>query len=529
MFGSFSKKAQQLHAYLKLLAVVIRRFVKCSYRFIIFHSNPFLIQLFYFISISFAGFLALKILEPGNEVNRLKNLDLFFTSVSASTVSSMGTVEMEVFSDSQLWVLILLMLVGGEVFTSMLGLQFMKARFKSEGPTKKRAESLSTDLEVPICTNLDDESQLKCTILAGTLSKMHLPEGEHLKHDAIQYLGYVVLCYLIVATLSGSSFILLYLSFVSNARDVLESKGIRISTFSFFTAVSSLGNCGFTPANENMMIFKKNSILLLLIVPQVLAGNTLFPVFLRFMIWVVKKLTKREELNYMIQHPRATRYKHLLPPEHSGYLAFTVLGFILVQMVLFCSLEWNSEALQGLNSFQKLVGALFQSVNSRHAGESIIDLSKLSPAILVLYVVMMYLPPYTSFLPIKDVEWRSVDEKEGNERGKLLKSLIFSQLSYLVIFITLICITERKAMIEDPLNFNVFNIVFEVISAYGNVGFSIGYSCQRLLKPNNSCKDAWYGFVGRWSNQGKLILLFVMLFGRLKKFNMEGGKAWKLS
>ncbi|XP_073102013.1 cation transporter HKT1;3-like isoform X2 [Elaeis guineensis] len=474
------------------------------------------------------SFLALKILEPKNELNRFKNLDLFFTSISASTVSSMGTVEMEVFSDPQLWVLILLMFVGGEVFTSMLGLQFMKARFNREGPTQKRAESLSTDLESPTCTNLGDASQLKCTRLVDTSSKMHLTEGEHLKHDVIKYLGYVVLCYLIAATLSGSSFISVYLSFVSGARDVLEGKGIKISTFSIFTAVSSFGNCGFIPANENMMIFKKNSILLLLIIPQILAGNTLFPVFLRFMIWVLKKLTKREEFNYMLQHPRATRYKHLLPPKHSGYLAFTVFGFILVQMVLFCSLEWNSEALKGLTSFQKVVGALFQSVNSRHAGESIIDLSTLSHAILVLYVVMMYLPPYTSFLPIKDDERPSVDEKEGNERRNLLKSLIFSQLSYLVIFVTLICITERKAMIEDPLNFNVFNIVFEVISAYGNVGFSIGYSCQRLLKPDRSCKDAWYGFVGRWSNQGKLILILVMLFGRLKNFNMEGGKAWKL-
>jgi hypothetical protein len=60
------------------------------------------------------------------------------------------------------------------------------------------------------------------------------------------------------------------------------------------------------------------------------------------------------------------------------------------------------------------------------------------------------------------------------------------------------------------------------------VGFSIGYSCQKLLEIDKSCKDASYGFVGKWSSEGKLVLIIVMIFGRLKKFNMQGGRAWKV-
>lgn len=448
-------------------------------------------------------------------------------SVSASTLSSMATVEMEVFSQSQLWVLILLILLGGEVFTSMLGLQFIKSKIEKEdelilvGPQS--------------CNSGNQVEEPGIVKIGNNLENGSIPESideKYRRHKSVEYLGYIVLAYLILVIGTGSTFVYLYLTLVPGAKDVVSGKGIQISTFSIFLTVSSFGNCGFTPANENMMAFKSNSALLLLTIFQILAGNTLYPPCLRLVIWVLKKLKfKGDAFDYILQTPgEVLGYNHLLPHKKSTHLALTVSGFVLVQLILFCSLEWNSDGLQGMNSYQKFVGALFLSVNSRHAGESILDLSTLSSAVLLLYMVMMYLPPYTTFLPIKDDESTILaHEKKGAKKKNLLKVLSLSNPSYLVIFVVLICITERRALAADPLNFNVLNIVFEVISAYGNVGFSIGYSCERLLNPDNLCKNAWFGFAGRWSNKGKFILILVMLFGRLKKFNMEGGKAWKLS
>jgi hypothetical protein len=40
---------------------------------------------------------------------------------------------------------------------------------------------------------------------------------------------------------------------------------------------------------------------------------------------------------------------------------------------------------------------------------------------------------------------------------------MLSQLSYLVVFVIVICIIERDNMKQDPLNFNVLNITIEVI------------------------------------------------------------------
>ncbi|CAO2037349.1 unnamed protein product [Urochloa humidicola] len=498
--------------------------MKYSYQ-LICQNNPLFVQVIYFTSISVGGYVVLKILKPRENPHALKDLDLLFTSVSASTVSSMATIEMEDFSNSQLWLLTILMLIGGEVFTSMLGLHFMKGKFDTKGLGNKTGYSFYVDVESANSEktgpNSTQESKVNMPI-----SELYLGNKDRVEPEIIESLSYTLVIYLLMTNLGSSLAIYLYIRLIPDAQGVLKKKGIGYVIFSVFTSISSVGNCGFTPVNENMVIFQKNAILLLLIIPPILLGNTLFAPCLRFMMWSLKKITKKKEYGFILQHPEVVGYKHLMNSRECVYLMVTVIAFIITQTILFCSLEWNSEALREMNTYQKIVGALFQSVNARHAGENIVDLSRLSSSILVLYTIMMYLPSYTSFLPKDNEHDYNVEMKD---KGKsVCENLILSQLSYLAIFVVLICITEREAMATDPLNFNVFSVTFEVVSAYGNVGFSLGYSCQRLLNHNIHCKDASYGFVGRWSDKGKVILIIVMVFGRLKGLNMKGGRAWKL-
>ncbi|KAL0344939.1 UNVERIFIED_CONTAM: putative cation transporter HKT7 [Sesamum radiatum] len=208
-----------------------------------------------------------------------------------------------------------------------------------------------------------------------------------------------------------------------------------------------------------------------------------------------------------------------------GIKTFTFAIFTIVSTFASCGFVPTNENMMCLARIQVSYG--FSS--RKHTGETIVDLSTIAPPILVFFVVMMYLPPYTSFLPIKR-DGQSQLESEGKKKPRetFADNLILSQLSYLVIFIILICFTERKSMKEDPINFSVLNIIIEVISAYGNVGFTTGYSCERQLRPDPNCVNKWYGFSGKWSDEGKVILIIVMFFGRLKKFNMNGGRAWKL-
>ncbi|XP_038879237.1 sodium transporter HKT1-like [Benincasa hispida] len=484
--------------------------------------NPFWIQLLYFLFISSFGFFILVVLNPKTTSNNSfnpKKLDLFFTSVSASTVSSMSTVEMEVFSNSQLIVLTILMFIGGEVFTSMVELQLRKFKLKF---SEQKIACVSSDLSVEL----------------GIVRNNNTLDIIILKYNSIKFLGFVVLGYLLIFNFLGIGMVLIYFKFVSSARQVLEQKGLKLSTFSIFLIVSTFASCGFVPTNENMIVFKKNLGLLIILIPQALIGNTLFPSCLRICIWSLGKFMKKKKeiVGFLLKNSEEIGYLHLLPKLHSLLLVGSVLGFVLMQFVAIGAMEWRSNALSGLNCVEKLIGILFLSVNSRHSGESIVDLSRLSSAILLLFVAMMYLPPYTSFMPIKIDEGEEEENQllEANKRSRKIKrakfmdNFVFSQLFYLIIFIFIICITERHNIKEDPLNFNIFNIIFEVISAYGNVGFTMGYNCKRQIHPQSNCADKSFGFSGKWSDNGKVVLIVVMIFGRLKKFNMNKQRPWKL-
>ncbi|XP_021850306.1 sodium transporter HKT1-like [Spinacia oleracea] len=505
------------------------------YEFIISHVTHFFIEVSYFILVSSLGFFILKSLNPNHNNNyNPKDLDLFFTSVSATTVSSMSTMEMEVFSNSQIVIITILMFIGGEVFTSMVGLHFSASKLKYT-PLKARSRVNSVaslplppeSFELGIIIPQETPTTTTTTTMEKTKSEIDFL----IKSKSVRVLGYIVFAYLLVVHVLGISMVLIYVNVVTSAKNVLKKKGLKSFTFSTFTIVSTFASCGFIPTNENMQVFTQNPGLLIMLIPQILLGNTLFPSFLRLSIWVLGKFVKKDETEYLMRNSTEIGFHHLLPSKHCKLLVVTVSGFIMVQFILFCAMEWGFEGLNGLNVYQKIIGILFQCINSRHTGESILDLSSIASAILVVFVVMMYLPPYTSFLPIEEEQgefahimlWKGVKKER-----KIVKNFIFSQLSYLAIFTILICITERRNMKDDPLNFNVFNIAFELISAYGNVGFSTGYSCGKQLKADPSCVNKWYGFAGSWSDEGKIILIIVMLFGRLKKFNLKGGKAWKL-
>lgn len=364
-------------------------FVVLAHRFIALHIHPFWIQLSYFLLISILGSVLLMFLKPSNPEFRPGYIDMLFLSTSALTLSSLITIEMEVLSSSQIVVITLLMLLGGEVFVSFLGLMLRLNHKHNPEFSGDKVSSVPIELDtinsastVISCEELQLEAAIP-EVPSSTIKD--LKRSKRLRW----FLGFVVFSYFVVIHVAGFLLVLWYISRVSSAKAPLKKKGINIALFSFSVTVSSFANVGLVPTNENMAIFSKNPGLLLLFIGQILAGNTLYPLFLRLLIWFLGKVTKLRELKLMIKNPEELQYDYLLPKLPTAFLASTVIGLMASLVTLFGAVDWNSSVFDGLSSYQKIINALFMAVNARHSGENSIDCSLIAPAVLVLFIILM--------------------------------------------------------------------------------------------------------------------------------------------
>ena len=100
----------------------------------------------------------------------------------------------------------------------------------------------------------------------------------------------------------------------------------------------------------------------------------------------------------------------------------------------------------------------------------------------------------------------TTQQAPGESRGYFVRQQLRGQLAHdlwwIVLAVLFINMIETSSFERDPINFSVFNYIFEIISAYGTVGISVGV-------PNQA-----YSFCGAWHTASKLILCAVMIRGR---------------
>ncbi|XP_062183908.1 probable cation transporter HKT1;4 isoform X2 [Phragmites australis] len=373
-----------------------RRTLRCSARqvwrsAVTARLNSLIVHVVYFVAISCVGYGLLEALKVRAPDRRPRSIDMFFTAVSAATVSSMSTVEMEVFSNGQLLVLMALMFIGGEVFVSLVGLASKWIKLRKQTINRARRVESHNDIELERPATAGTEAaETDDSMSIATVTEDSSPmDAKRLRHNAVRSLFYIVLVILLMVHVIGAVAIAAYIYAAPGVRQTLRRKALNVWIFAVFTTVSTFSSCGYMPTNENMMVFSRDVPLQLLLVPQALVGNTLFPPLLAACVWAAAAATRREELRELARKGReATGYYHLLPARRCWMLAATVAGFIAVQVAMVCAMEWGG-ALRGLSAGEKVVNALFLAVNSRHTGESTVDLSTIAPAILVLFVIMI--------------------------------------------------------------------------------------------------------------------------------------------
>jgi potassium uptake Trk family protein len=279
----------------------------------------------------------------------------------------------------------------------------------------------------------------------------------------------------------------------------------------------------------------------------ILAGNTLYPCFLRFIIWILRLMMPnnpswqswRVTLDFILDHPRRV-YTNLFPARHTWYLLGTIIILNGIDWAAFELLSIGNQEIEALPSEYRILDGLFQAFAVRAGGFYVVTIADLRQGLLVLYVLMMYVSAYPVLVTMRNTnvyEERSLgiyanDESPNSPnqpaRGNVLMDIIRhhvgrptlsecsrsyfvhqqlrSQLSHDIWWIALavlfIAIAESDHYKEQPVAFSTFNLVFEVVSAYGCVGVSVGYPGKN------------YSFCGAWHTISKLILAAVALRGR---------------
>jgi len=125
---------------------------------------------------------------------------------------------------------------------------------------------------------------------------------------------------------------------------------------------------------------------------------------------------------------------------------------------------------------------------------------------------MMYIAASPVFITVRytDVPEEITGGPEDEEEEELLGSntigsqatrVVMQHIFFIFAAMFAIFIIEAVSLQYDP-NFSMFAVIFEVISAYGCVGLSLGYG------------SAVWSFSGSWKHLSKLILAAIMLLGR---------------
>ena len=260
---------------------------------------------------------------------------------------------------------------------------------------------------------------------------------------------------------------------------IIESIGAIILTWEFskemplnkavfygiFHSISAFCNAGFALFSNNLEAYKANPVINLTIGYLITLGGIGFAV-ITSVIMVIRRGIDRFNLTSKV-----------------AIIMSVILTF--GGMILFFVLEYSNPATLGdLNFVQKVLASYFQSVTLRTAGFNTIPLGELRNSTIFMCCILMFIGASpgstgggiktTTFGVILFYVIGIVKKKENVEifNRRLDWEIMNRALAILVLAITYVIIVIMLMLIAE--NFSPEEIMFEVISAFGSVGLTLG-------------------------------------------------------
>lgn len=256
--------------------------------------------------------------------------------------------------------------------------------------------------------------------------------------------------------------------------------------YSLFHSISAFNNAGFSIWSDSLMRYAGDPLVNLVISFLFIVGGIGFT--------VLSDLWHKRSLEKLSLHSKLM-------------IGGTVVINLLAMLIVFYLEYHNPKTLGTLASLSdKLWASYFQAVTPRTAGFNTLDIGSLHEGTISFMLLLMFVGAgsastgggikLTTFLVILLSVLTFLRQKTQIKIGKraikdqiVIRSLAISTISILFIFLAvfILNITEPDPFLE---------ILFEVISAFGTVGLSMGLTAEL-------------------SDIGKIIIVFIMFLGKL--------------
>lgn len=417
-------------------------------------SPPILMVLSFFILISFGTIL---LMMPRMTYNGISFIDALFTATSASCITGLSVVSTSgCFTVKGQIVIMILIQLGG---MSILSFATFFTTFLARSSVGLRYQYMVRDM---MSTKLSDSFSLLRSIVITTF------------------------------VIEAAGVILLYTYWKNTGFFVSDSENFF---FSLFYSVSAFNNGGFVLIDKSLL--------------ELGGPNSYFPqVIIMVLVFLggIGFLTIRDFFSpKYIRERKKYPWKSLMP--QTKIVLITTLGLVGVCSVLFFFIE-KDHSLQGEESlFEKIFTSVFQIVNCRTSGFTILDLNSMTLPSIIMIIIMMFIggsPGSTSggiktttfFVMLKSV-WATVQGKKHIEfQHKTISyelvdkasSIITMTFSFVLISVFMLTLVEPTASLQDA--------IFETTSAFATCGLSTGICAE-------------------WNTMAKVVLILDMYIGRI--------------
>jgi trk system potassium uptake protein TrkH len=276
------------------------------------------------------------------------------------------------------------------------------------------------------------------------------------------------------------------------ARWAAELGFLRAAWYGVFHAVSAFNNAGFSLFPDNLMRYRGDWVVNLVVCSLVIVGGLGFA--------VITEIGRRHRMRRFSTHARLV-------------LALTTVmvvgGTAIVALV-----EWhNPRTLGPLGGSEAILAAFFQAVITRTAGFNTIDIPALAPATLFLMIIFMFIGAapggtaggvkITTFGITAAALWAMVrgDEEATLMRRRLSQSTVARAFSICLLAFLAVNVVAGALLLTEGRE--LLPTLFEATSAFGTVGLSMSENGDVVSLSSH------------FSVAGKLLVALLMFVGRV--------------